>query len=68
MSADPRETYPTDLHPEARSLLGWTSFNDRFHIGELVVHRRRMLLDRESEEGTLRRVSKVIRVDSPAVI
>jgi ankyrin repeat protein len=65
MGADPGEMYPTNLRREASLLLGWASSNDRLHIGQLVVHRRRMLLDGENGEGILRRVSKVIRVDSP---
>ena len=51
--ADRGEMCPTDLHREVRSLLGWASSNDRLHIGQLVIHRRRMLLDGESGEGTL---------------
>lgn len=58
MDADPGEMYPIDLHHGVRSLLGWASSNDRLHVGQLVAHRRRMLLDGESGENTLRRVVK----------
>jgi ankyrin repeat protein len=64
MGADVGEIYPMDLHPEMRSLLGWASSNDRLHVGKLVVHKNRMRQE-EAGEGILRRVSKVIRVDSP---
>jgi hypothetical protein len=68
MGADQGEMYLAYLHREARSLLGWTSSNDGLYIGHSVAHRRGMLLDGESGEGTLRKVSRAIRVDSPSVI
>lgn len=64
MGAEVGEMYPTDLHPELRPLLGWASSNDRLHVGKLVVHKHKMLQG-QTGEGVLRRVSKVIRTDSP---
>jgi ankyrin repeat protein len=64
MGADVGEIYPTDLHPEAKLLLGWASSNDRLHVGKLVAHKQRMP-DEKNGIGILRRVTKVIRLDSP---
>lgn len=64
MEADVSQIYPTDLHPEMRPLVGWASSNDRLHVGRLAAHKEKKLL-RGRGEGTLRKVPKVIRVDSP---
>jgi hypothetical protein len=63
--ADVGEMYPPELHPETTLLLWWASWHDRSHVGQLVVHKHKMLLEDQSGEGILRRVSNVIRVDSP---
>lgn len=68
MGADQGEICSTDSHPLSEIVVGWASSNDRLHIGQLIAHRRRTLLDGEGGEWTLRRVSKVIKADSPSVV
>jgi ankyrin repeat protein len=65
MGADVGEMHPRGIDtPMMRRLLSWASSNDRLHVGKLVVHKHK-ILQSQTGEGTLRRVSKVIRVDSP---